>query len=66
MHGPDYVWILPDYETSWWNETKHCNPIHLKEAAEGLILVSRYNFLFENQTSISNLVRMSFIFMIFR
>lgn len=59
MYGPDYVWILPDHGTTWWNDTKECNPHHLKRSVEGLILISHYNYLFENETSISGLVRFS-------
>lgn len=51
MYGPDYVWILQDRQEIWWNVTTECS-----KAVEGIILVSDYNVVAENSSSISGLV----------
>lgn len=56
MYGKDYVWILQDQAIMWWKDTQECNSLFLQEAVEGLIVVSDYNFLADNQTAISGLV----------
>lgn len=56
MYGPDYVWILPDHSTPWWNATGECSNDNLARATEGLILVSHHDRLLKNETSISGMV----------
>ncbi|EFA01604.1 gamma-aminobutyric acid type B receptor subunit 2 [Tribolium castaneum] len=55
MYGPDYVWILQDRQEVWWNVTTHCVSLELSKSVEGIILVSDYNIVGENNTSISGL-----------
>lgn len=56
MYGDDYVWILQDRQEMWWNSRTECTSSELYKSVEGLILVSDYNVLTDNNTSISGLV----------
>lgn len=43
MHLDDFVWILQDHQETWWKypwKTEDCKVNQLKQATEGLILVS--------------------------
>ncbi|XP_044748557.1 gamma-aminobutyric acid type B receptor subunit 2 isoform X2 [Coccinella septempunctata] len=54
MHREDYVWILQDHQESWWKspwKTEDCKVEQLKQATEGLILVSDVNEVVDNETS---------------
>ncbi|KAF5289126.1 hypothetical protein FQA39_LY15228 [Lamprigera yunnana] len=55
MYGIDYVWILQDQVSLWWKNSKNCKEEALREAVEGLILVSDYNYLSNNETAISGM-----------
>ncbi|XP_045480346.1 gamma-aminobutyric acid type B receptor subunit 2 isoform X1 [Harmonia axyridis] len=54
MQWDDYVWILQDHQEAWWKspwKTEDCEVEQLKQAAEGLILVSDVNEIVDNETS---------------
>lgn len=55
MYGVDYVWILSDFNVSWWN-SYNCAKNHMKLSTDGIILISNYNSLPDNETTISSLV----------
>ncbi|KAF5280932.1 hypothetical protein FQR65_LT14919, partial [Abscondita terminalis] len=55
MYGMDYVWIIQDQTTLWWKNSNECKDDSLRQAVEGLILVSDYNYLSNNETAISGI-----------
>ncbi|KAK4887533.1 hypothetical protein RN001_003804 [Aquatica leii] len=55
MYGMDYVWILQDQTALWWKNPKECQDEFLRQSVEGLILVSDYNYLSNNETAISGI-----------
>lgn len=60
MYGLDYIWILQDQSTFWWNSSTDCDAKFLYKAIEGLILISSYNSLSNEETSISGITRQEF------
>lgn len=56
MYGAEYVWILQEPQLALWNITNDCNKNNIKKAKEGVILVSNYDVIVDNVTSISGLV----------
>lgn len=55
MYG-DYVWILQDRQEIWWRSTADCDLKQLETAVNSMILVSDYNVVSEDATSVSGLV----------
>lgn len=59
MAGGDFVWILQHRKDISWNSSQDCSFTQKKRAAEGLIFVSDYDNIFENEFPISGMVRFS-------
>jgi hypothetical protein len=60
MYGADYAWILQETfeRTRWWEsaESTDCSLKHLHSAVEKVLIVSSYNNIVGEETSISGLV----------
>ncbi|KAL3267203.1 hypothetical protein HHI36_011339 [Cryptolaemus montrouzieri] len=58
MYGRDYVWILQDHQNVWKELSRkidECETDQLKQATDGLVLVSDINWIPGNETSVSGL-----------
>ncbi|KAK5644175.1 hypothetical protein RI129_008020 [Pyrocoelia pectoralis] len=60
MYGMDYVWILQDEIGIWWKNSKECRAEWLRKAVEGIVFVSDYNYLSNNETAISGMTNHEF------
>lgn len=56
MYGKDYQWILQDQRIVWWKNSLECMNHELHAAVEGLIFVTDYDLLLDNETSVSGMV----------
>lgn len=61
MYGNEYVWILENHATIWWNTTTvgGCKSSDLKESVEGVIMVGDFEFKYFNEIFYNKMVSTS-------
>ncbi|CAH0561231.1 unnamed protein product [Brassicogethes aeneus] len=55
MFGHEYVWILQDRNEVWWRSNQECSQVYLEKATEGIIIVSDFSNMYQNEYAISGL-----------
>lgn len=66
MYGNEYVWILENHATIWWNTTTvgGCKISDLKESVEGVIMIGDFEFRYFNELFYNKMVSISTSFRI--